>query len=885
MRWVLTVLFLLFSIPAAAQVSACTNAGLSGMQAQLCPVHANIQVNLPPGGQTSLTTLQGLFTATTANGGIIPGLLSAGVITSAQSTTLTTQANALTNTAASLRALLLAINTDAVGADDQATVTTLINGALPTGSTLGISADAVRRVLKELAFYAMKYNFGANRGGTTYFFASPSYADMMMAAHDCGTFGAQWEDSGTCTGVSSLDTSGAPSVACASGTCEALVTGFYPSGNYTASWYSCASGSPPSCPLGSGRLGCNSGASAGIVDTNCVPQGSPSCASTGATSGLCTQTFAITQQVPTVTNYDDGSFLRITATTPITQIHVVPQNANLYYQNNPNSPWLKLLFQRIAPFTTIRYMDVTSINSDETTNNWADRRWPTAALATVCATNNTHSVKTCTAGSRGASAGPGPSDTTVGHIAYEDMISISNTFGKDAWVNMPQDTTDNFACRLFRLFIYGESGAADNGSNCRLTASSVHQPCSSATNFCQDETPLAQGRHMYIEFCNEPWNSRFDCYNNLNCWVSGAAVGFICPPLGRANSTPPSVFIQAIQTTSQWLSWTGSNNHCQAPASSGCIGGGTDPASRALTALFNLRDWNFVQKIVANGGQVCNSAGANCYTPTTSQVRVMYGGQWTNQGDNQNGLGFVSGNHAGWAVTCNCDGGNSISFPDPGTVNNWLWGQTVAPYLFLQNTANANTVSGIFTEFATDITGLFNGWTTNEAQDMASWGINGAFYEGGHQPAGCSTTCENNELAASSYNSGGQSFYVTYGSFYPNMVGTGIGRHFLMNYYSDIFGWSPGGAFGLIGDITRHGSQKYDGIINFVTRPGDVNLDGVVDAQDRAIICGNIGASLPSTADGWWWTDGDLNHDGAVTAADLAIFNAVAEGFTGATCP
>ncbi len=51
------------------------------------------------------------------------------------------------------------------------------------------------------------------------------------------------------------------------------------------------------------------------------------------------------------------------------------------------------------------------------------------------------------------------------------------------------------------------------------------------------------------------------------------------------------------------------------------------------------------------------------------------------------------------------------------------------------------------------------------------------------------------------------------------------------------------------------------------TGMGDVNLDGVCDANDVAVITGNLG-----NAGGW--CDGDLNGDGIVDGSDLAIANA-----------
>jgi hypothetical protein len=50
-------------------------------------------------------------------------------------------------------------------------------------------------------------------------------------------------------------------------------------------------------------------------------------------------------------------------------------------------------------------------------------------------------------------------------MLYENIINFANITGKDVWINIPIMATDNYVCRLARLFAFRESGADDNGSN------------------------------------------------------------------------------------------------------------------------------------------------------------------------------------------------------------------------------------------------------------------------------------------------------------------------------------------------------------------------------------------------------------------------------------
>jgi hypothetical protein len=99
----------------------------------------------------------------------------------------------------------------------------------------------------------------------------------------------------------------------------------------------------------------------------------------------------------------------------------------------------------IKPFTVLRYMDYADTNGNPTVN-WADRCEPTDAQYTL------------------GKGGP-----------WEDAIALANQTGKEMWVNIPEEASDDYIRQMAALF----------------------------------KKELLPGRIVYIENSNEVWNWSF----------------------------------------------------------------------------------------------------------------------------------------------------------------------------------------------------------------------------------------------------------------------------------------------------------------------------------------------------------------------------------------
>jgi len=117
----------------------------------------------------------------------------------------------------------------------------------------------------------------------------------------------------------------------------------------------------------------------------------------------------------------------------------------------------------IAPFSTLRFMDTLQTNGNPVTS-WAERTQPTT-----------------------------PQQSASSGLAWEYVIELANTSGKDIWVNIPEgvDLTDtssnNYVTQLAQLM----------------------------------KANLKSGIHVYLEYSNEVWNSGFPQYQaNLNSAIS-----------------------------------------------------------------------------------------------------------------------------------------------------------------------------------------------------------------------------------------------------------------------------------------------------------------------------------------------------------------------------
>lgn len=105
----------------------------------------------------------------------------------------------------------------------------------------------------------------------------------------------------------------------------------------------------------------------------------------------------------------------------------------------------------IAPFSTLRFMDTLQTNSNPVTS-WSGRTQPTT-----------------------------PQQSALSGLAWEYVIQLANTSGKDIWVNIPEGVN-----------------LADSSSN------------NYATQLAQlMKASLNPGIHVYLEYSNELWNYAF----------------------------------------------------------------------------------------------------------------------------------------------------------------------------------------------------------------------------------------------------------------------------------------------------------------------------------------------------------------------------------------
>ncbi len=115
----------------------------------------------------------------------------------------------------------------------------------------------------------------------------------------------------------------------------------------------------------------------------------------------------------------------------------------------------------IAPFSTLRFMDTLQTNGNPVTS-WAQRTQPTT-----------------------------PQQTSTSGLAWEYVIQLANTSGKDIWVNVPEGvdltdpTSNNYATQLAQLM----------------------------------KASLNPGIHVYLEYSNELWATNFP-QNDANLYAA-----------------------------------------------------------------------------------------------------------------------------------------------------------------------------------------------------------------------------------------------------------------------------------------------------------------------------------------------------------------------------
>lgn len=127
----------------------------------------------------------------------------------------------------------------------------------------------------------------------------------------------------------------------------------------------------------------------------------------------------------------------------------------------------------LAYFSVHRSMDFVATNANMIAN-WADRTTP--AIASQSVGNQATSFSFGYQG-RGA--------------AWEYVSALGNLTGKDIWVNLPVNATDDYVTKLAQLLKYGSDGVNPYTS---VQSSPVW-------------APVGAGINIYVEYCNELWNS------------------------------------------------------------------------------------------------------------------------------------------------------------------------------------------------------------------------------------------------------------------------------------------------------------------------------------------------------------------------------------------
>lgn len=136
------------------------------------------------------------------------------------------------------------------------------------------------------------------------------------------------------------------------------------------------------------------------------------------------------------------------------------------------NPQFTALLRKVS---TVRYMSYLGTNSNQQAS-WSDRALPGAA-----------SLNRQPSGYGWEGLG-GP---------WEHIILLANETGTDAWIDVPVLASDDYVTKLAQVFKCGSDGAlpwvGTDGVTCRSGAPTY--------------PPLDPGRHVYVEYSNELWNT------------------------------------------------------------------------------------------------------------------------------------------------------------------------------------------------------------------------------------------------------------------------------------------------------------------------------------------------------------------------------------------
>lgn len=174
---------------------------------------------------------------------------------------------------------------------------------------------------------------------------------------------------------------------------------------------------------------------------------------------------------------DSGIYMRIEETSPTDPV----RNFNVWMPDwngrsfvgerwQPGaafSPFHPLFLERLAPFTTLRFMGMQETNTSDIAT-WAHRR-------------DAHDIR------QGSGPEGTPSEPIANGIALEYMVALANELDADPWFNMPHLADDTFV-RTFATYVRDH---------------------------------LEPGRTAYVEWANEVWN--FGWGFEASAWVAGQA--------------------------------------------------------------------------------------------------------------------------------------------------------------------------------------------------------------------------------------------------------------------------------------------------------------------------------------------------------------------------
>lgn len=188
-------------------------------------------------------------------------------------------------------------------------------------------------------------------------------------------------------------------------------------------------------------------------------------------------------------------------------------NVHLYrpgYPTDGSVVFTKEYIQALQTFRVLRFMDTIATNGNASIN-WSDRMLPTYA------------------GQQGAVGAP-----------WEWIVALGNATGRDIWINVPGQASDDYVTKLAQLVRYGSDGVNPYTS---FQAHPVYPG-------------LTPGQRVYVEYGNEVWNSGsgFHCFR----WALAAA------NIAMKDLSHPINYDQAVPITDQyfalrrWIAWRSS---------------------------------------------------------------------------------------------------------------------------------------------------------------------------------------------------------------------------------------------------------------------------------------------------------------------------------------